>query len=100
MYRIEISLKSDQPDARGVGLVKDIHDLGISTVTDIRVVDIYWFDGNQATGALESIGRNLLADPVTQQYSIFPGEAVSTSTDKRQVEVAYNAGVTDPVEKP
>ena len=77
MYRIEISLNSNQPDARGAGLVKDIHDLGISTVTNIRVVDIYWFDGNLTAGDLESIGRNLLADPVTQQYSIFSGEAVS-----------------------
>ncbi|MDO8578880.1 MAG: phosphoribosylformylglycinamidine synthase subunit PurS, partial [Dehalococcoidales bacterium] len=98
MHRIEVSLKSDQPDARGAGLVKDIHDLGIRTVTDVRVVDIYWFDVDM-TGDLDLIGRKLLADPITQQYSIFSGETVSASTKIRQVEVAYNAGVADPVEE-
>ncbi|MDO8716214.1 MAG: phosphoribosylformylglycinamidine synthase subunit PurL [Dehalococcoidales bacterium] len=98
MHRIEVSLKSDQPDSRGAGLAKDIHDLGISTVTDVRVVDIYWFDVDM-TGDLDLIGRKLLADPITQQYSIFSGETVSASTQIRQVEVAYNAGVADPVEE-
>ena len=30
MHRIEVRLKSHLPDARGLGLVKDIQDLGIT----------------------------------------------------------------------
>ena len=42
MHRVEVRLKSHLPDARGAGLVKDIRDLGIETVSNVRVVDIYW----------------------------------------------------------
>lgn len=100
MYRIEVSLRSDQPDSRGAGLVKDILDLGIKTVTGVRVIDIYWFEGSLSAGDLDLIGRRLLADPITQQYR------VCTSSDKPsdvqpnycELEVAFNAGVSDPVE--
>ena len=72
MHRLEIGLTSNQPDARGAGLVKDIHDLGISTVTDVRVVDLYWLDGDLAAGDLNLIGRNLLADPDSPRTLLFP----------------------------
>ena len=44
MHRVEVYLKEQLPDARGQGLVRDIHDLGITTVSDVRVLDIYWLD--------------------------------------------------------
>ena len=99
MHRLEIGLTSNQPDARGAGLVKDIHDLGISTVTDVRVVDLYWLDGDLAAGDLNLIGRNLLADPVTQYYRYSTPAPSSSQSQPQIVEVAYNAGVTDPVEE-
>ena len=66
MHRIEVSLKSRQIDARGQGLVKDINDLGITTVSGARVVDIYWLDAELPPDKLEAIGQQILADPVTQ----------------------------------
>ena len=102
--RIEVSLKSHLPDARGIGLVKDIYDLGIRTVSGARVVDIYWLDADLTPDQLDSIGRDLLADPVTQQYRCFtfsPGSSTELPRADKQahvIEVAYNAGVADPVE--
>ncbi|MDZ4245966.1 MAG: phosphoribosylformylglycinamidine synthase subunit PurS, partial [Dehalococcoidia bacterium] len=61
-------MKSHLPDARGLGLVRDIHDLGITTVSQVRVVDIYWLDADLTTEELDIICRQLLADPVTQDY--------------------------------
>jgi len=37
MHRIEISLKNHVPDARGLGLVEDIADLGIKSVSAAKV---------------------------------------------------------------
>jgi len=96
MHRVEVQLKRHLPDARGLGLIKDIHDLGITTVSDIHVVDIYWLDAELTADKLDLICQSLLADPVTQEYwyeQAFQGEA-----DYHTIEVAYNAGVTDPVE--
>ena len=102
MQRIEVSLKSHLPDARGLGLVKDIQDLGITTVSGARVVDIYWLDAELPSDKLETIGQRLLADPVTQEHRNFTGSAAQDGKAERQthtIEVAYNAGVADPVEQ-
>ena len=100
MHRIKVSLKPHLPDARGLGLVRDIHDLGITTVSDVRVVDIYWLDADLTADKLELICHRLLADPVTQDYLVAPATSIKSEVDKQShtVEVAYNAGVTDPVE--
>ena len=68
MHRVEVRLKSHLPDARGIGLTRDIHDLGITTVSNIRVVDIYWLDVDLTPDVLDLVCRQLLADPVTQEY--------------------------------
>ncbi len=96
MHRVEVRLKSHLPDARGQGLVKDIQDLGITTVTDVRVIDIHWLNANLTSRELELVCRSLLADPVTQEYSL--GQSPSPK-GWHTVEVAYNSGVTDPVEE-
>ena len=44
MHRVEVYVKENLPDARGQGLVRDIYDLGISNVADVRVMDVYWLD--------------------------------------------------------
>src|SRR4030042_5743488 len=98
MHRIEVRLKSPLPDPVGLGLVKDIHDLGIATVTDARVVDIYWLDAGLSDRTLERICLELLADNVTQDYWYGDASRQQAKTSDHIVEVTYNPGVTDPVE--
>ena len=100
MHRVEVRLKSHLPDARGLSLVRDIRDLGISTVSDVRVVDIYWLDADLKPDELDLVCRSLLADPVTQDYHYFtpPTPLRDKEGGANTIEVAYNAGVTDPVE--
>jgi len=99
MHRVEIYLKSHLPDARGLSLVRDIDDLGITTVSSVRVVDIYWLDADLTPEQLDLICRRLLADPITQDYRCEsgPSDEGRTGSDYHTVEVTYNAGVTDPV---
>jgi phosphoribosylformylglycinamidine synthase len=100
MNRVEVRLKRHLPDARGMGLVRDIYDLGITTVSEVRVADIYWLDASLTVDKLDMVCRNLLADTVTQEYwcEQIPGDEGKFGTNYYTVEVAYNAGVTDPVE--
>ncbi len=100
MHRVEVRLKPHLPDARGLGLVRDIHDLGISSVSAVRVVDIYWLDADITPDELGLICRHLFADPVTQDYqSLTTPPHHEEAANSHVVEVAYNAGVTDPVEE-
>jgi len=68
MHRIEVSLKNHLPDARGLGLVRDIQDLGITTISGARVMGIYWLDADLAPHELDLMCQSLLSDPVTQEY--------------------------------
>lgn len=98
MHRIEVCLKEDVPDSRGNGLVKDIEDLGITGVKSARVTDIYWLDGKLTQPILQKIASNLLSDPITQEYFIDKPRKAKNGNGCRHMEVAYNAGVMDPVE--
>jgi len=100
MYRVEVCLKKHLIDARGQGLIRDIHDLGITTVTNVRVMDIYWLDADLKKGEIEIISSRFLADPVIQDYFYEKKSRAGSGLDTHHhtVEVAYNAGVVDPVE--
>lgn len=100
MHRVEVRLKSHLPDARGIGLTRDIHDLGITTVSNVQVVDVYWLDADLPPDVLELVCRQLLADPVTQEYWYQgkPRAEAKVSPHFHVIEVAYNPGVTEPIE--
>ncbi len=97
MHRIEIILKSHVPDARGLGLVGDIADLGIKSVSTAKVRDIYYLDAKLPAGQLDLIGRELLADPVTQDYRCDALRTEEKHPGVHVFEVAYKFGVCDPV---
>ena len=99
MQRVEVSLKPHLPDARGQGLVKDICDLGITSVTQARIYDIYYFEGQISRDELENMCRHVLTDSIIQNYQIGPGYYDPVSDNIFSYEVTYNAGVTDPVEE-
>ena len=98
MHRIEVCFKDELPDAAGQGLVRDIYDLDIKNVSDVRIMDVYWLDADLSGEELELVCRRLLADPVTQRYS-YNSQPQKYSDGFFSVEVAYNAGVADPVEE-
>jgi phosphoribosylformylglycinamidine synthase len=97
MHRVEVSLKGYLPDIRGQGLVRDIADLGITTVSDARVIDIYWLDAELKTPELNLICCQLLTDPVIQDYHCDDECPNKAPTGGHTIEVAYNIGVADPV---
>jgi phosphoribosylformylglycinamidine synthase II len=98
LFRVEVSVKSTLPDPRGEALKADIRDLGITTVSRVRVSNIYMLVGELGGEELQKICQELLADPVVEEYSVGDASLIATS-DAHAVEVAYNPGVMDPVEE-
>jgi len=96
LFRIEVSVKTGFADPRAGALEKDILDLGVSGVTRAKVSDVYLLEGDLAEADILRICRELLADPITQEYSY---RDTPPPPDARLVEVAYNPGVMDPVEE-
>jgi phosphoribosylformylglycinamidine synthase II len=105
---------------RDEGVKKDIEDLGISGVDSVEAVQVYIIEGNIRSSQIKNIAENLLSDPVTQEYALRSNPITDAEVpesrrlsegsrlirDKKSadggqflVEVAYNAGVMDPVEE-
>jgi phosphoribosylformylglycinamidine synthase subunit PurSL len=95
VYRIEVLVKEGFADPRSEGLQKDILDLGIKTVERVKVSNIYLFEGTLNDKQLDTISRELLADPIVEEYAT---EDSPSPEGAAKIEVAYNPGVMDPVE--
>ena len=93
-WKVEVYYKPDVPDTVGLGIHQDIVDLGINSVKSVRTAAIYWIEGILDEDAIHRIGNELLADPITQQYSI---EAIHSLDYQWTIEVQYKPGVTDAV---
>jgi len=92
LFRLEITTKESFSDPRSEGLLADARDLGLFSVTGIRVNDVYYLAGEATTGEIKKIAEELLADPITQEYFLdYP------DLGGRSVEIAYLPGVSDPV---
>ena len=95
MFRVEVSMKDGFRDPRGEALQKDIRDLGITTVKQVRVSDTYLLEGNLDETEVRRICEELLADSVVEEYSY---NEVPPPQGFHLIEVAYNPGVMDPVQ--
>jgi phosphoribosylformylglycinamidine synthase II len=96
VYRIEVSVREGFADPRSEGLLKDILDLGINSVSRVRVSSVYLLDGKLSDKQLQAVCRELLTDPIVEEYST---NNTPAPPGARLVEVAYNPGVMDPVEE-
>jgi len=100
LFRIEVSVKAGFPDPEGDRLEMDIRDIGITTVKQARVSDVYLLEGELDEAEVRKIGQELLADPVVEDFSWGEGPLSRIEGgDAHVIEVAYNPGVTDPVEE-
>jgi len=98
LFWIEVSVKAGFPDPEGDRLEKDIRDIGITTVKQARVSDVYLLEGELDEAEVIKIGQELLAGPVVEDFSWGEGPLSRIEGgDTHVIEVAYNPGVTDPV---
>ncbi|MBI5124290.1 MAG: phosphoribosylformylglycinamidine synthase subunit PurS, partial [Candidatus Omnitrophica bacterium] len=97
-WRVEVKEKDGFYDAVGESVRKDIIDLGFKNrIREVKFVYVYLLEGGINEADIKKIAEELLVDPVTQDYS-YKG-SVCGEKGYRVVEIAYNAGVMDPVEE-
>ncbi|MDR4505384.1 MAG: phosphoribosylformylglycinamidine synthase subunit PurL [Candidatus Scalindua sp.] len=104
--RIEVFTKREFPDVLGNEAKSEIENIGITSVDEIRIVQVYVLGGDLSKEEIRCICDELLTDQLTQGY-IFEG---STSEKKMSgqkkeecsasysVDVVRKRGVMDPVE--
>jgi len=97
IWRVEVRQKEGTLDPLGRSLARDIADLSLSGVTDVKVVYVYLLEGQISREEIKRISDELLVDPIVEQYSFELKLPLQTS-NHHVVEIAYNSGVMDPVE--
>ena len=96
-WKIEIRNRKGIFDPLGNGVKKDILDLGIRGVKKVNVSQVFIISGDINESDAKRIAEELLADPVTEEYSLW-AEGRGQRAKGKIIEIAYNQGVMDPVE--
>jgi phosphoribosylformylglycinamidine synthase II len=100
VWKIEIKDKPGIFDSAGEGVKKDILDLGVKTVQEVRFVQVYLLEGQFSGDQIKMICEELITDTIVQEYAVNPRpESFSRAAKEFVVEVAYNPGVMDPAEE-
>ncbi len=97
-YRIEVFQREGVPDRLGEALLSEIRTLGIEEATEVKVVEVYFLEGDLSKEQLEKIGSELLSDTVVQDFAYNSHISKAVGLKCHVIEVTKKPGVMDPVE--
>lgn len=97
-YTVEVKLRQDYVDAEGQAALSLLQGLGLNTARDCRTTRLYELRGGLNSAHAQQIGRDLLCDPVTQEYKLLAASSsVANGMNAWRVEVWLKSSVSDPV---
>ena len=64
IWRVEVKQKDGTIDPIGQSIARDIIDLGLGDVSQVRVVSVFLLEGNISREEVKRIGDELLVDPI------------------------------------
>ena len=97
IWRVEVFSKHDYGDPQGDAVRTDIEQLGITTVEAVQSVRVFLIEADLTTDQLERVARQLLVDPVSEDYRIGRCGPPAGLAKATLFEVHLKPGVTDPV---
>lgn len=98
LFQIEVgkSLLDSDPDGRAI--VREARELGLGGLEQARLTRLYLLEIDADETAVRRIASELLADPVTEEFSINAALHRDLGADWTVLSVLKRLGVTDPVE--
>jgi len=96
-WRFEVFNRSGFSDVHGISTFEDIRELGINTVEAVQSAKVFLIEGDFNEDFAGQIGRELLTDPVCEEYYIGRSKAPAGLAKGTLIEVHLKSGVTDPV---
>ena len=95
-WRVAVGSKDGMFDAAASALETQIRDIGIPGVT-ASIQQVYYLVGSLSADDVERLARELLTDPITQEFEVRQSSIVNRQSSI-VIEVAYLPGVMDPWE--
>ncbi|MHC4678518.1 MAG: phosphoribosylformylglycinamidine synthase subunit PurS, partial [Planctomycetota bacterium] len=96
-WRFEVFNKSGFSDVHGMSVLDDIGELGIASVQVVQSAKVFLIEADFDKAFAERVGRELLTDPVCEQYYVGRSGAPAGLARATLIEVHLKSGVTDPV---
>jgi phosphoribosylformylglycinamidine synthase len=96
-WRFEVFNKPGFADVQGKSVLDGIGELGISSVQAVQSAKVFLIEADFDRAFVDRVGRELLADPVCEEYYIGRSGAPAGLAKATLIEVHLKSGVTDPV---
>jgi phosphoribosylformylglycinamidine synthase len=99
IWRVDVATKEGLVDPTSRGAQAGLVEFGVSGITSVRAWQVYLLDGDLDQSGADRIARELLHDPVAQEYTLTDGGTPPTVTPSTQTLLVFKRpGVMDPVE--
>ncbi len=96
-WRVEVFNRSGFSDVHGKSILEDIEELGISSVQVVQSAKVFLIEADFDKDFTERLAKELLTDPVCEEYYIGRSSAPAGLAKATIIEVHLKSGVTDPV---
>ena len=96
-WRVEVYNRSGFSDVHGKSVLEDIQELGIDSVQAVQSAKVFLIEADFDRDFAERLARELLADPVCEEYFIGRSGPPAGLAKATLIEVHLKSGVTDPV---
>ncbi|MHC4123586.1 MAG: phosphoribosylformylglycinamidine synthase subunit PurS, partial [Planctomycetota bacterium] len=96
-WRFEIFNCKGIEDAHGNSVLEEIKELGISSIEAVQFAKVFLIEADFEKDFAEKLVKQLLADPICEEYYIGRSNAPAGLAKATLIEVHLKSGVTDPV---
>jgi len=96
-WRFEVFNRSGLSDVYGNSVLEEIKELGISSVEAVQSAKVFLIEADFDKDFAQRVGKELLSDPVCEEYYIGRSGAPAGLAKATLIEVHLKSGVTDPV---
>ncbi len=97
VHRVEVAIRPGEFDPAGTEAAHALVAAGLSSVADVRVVRVWFLEGDLDVEALDRAARGVLANPVLDRFALDETLDVRLATEPSvAITVARRAGVTQP----
>jgi phosphoribosylformylglycinamidine synthase II len=96
-WRFEVFNKAGFADVQGNAVLGDIKELGINAIQAVQFARVYLIEADFERDFAERVAKELLTDPVCEEYYIGRSTAPAGLAKATLIEVHLKSGVTDPV---
>ena len=99
IWRVDVATKEGLVDPTSRGAQAGLAEFGVPGITSVRAFQVYLLDGDLDRAAADRVARELLHDPVAQDYSLGEGTTPPAAPGGSQTILVFKRpGVMDPVE--